>query len=305
MRVERDKMRYPFFAAAFFAVSASAFGQHLVVTAKGHDGTPPPEVMRDDISVEVNKRPARVQDWVPLRGDQANLDLYIVIDDGEDTDLALQYASLKEFINGQPPATRVGLAYLQNGSARIAAPLTADRPSLEKAFRLPLAMPGISASPYIGISDLIKKWPASTEPSAEARREVLLISSGIDPLVPADPENLYLQNAIQDAQRAGILVHSIYFAGAGGRNFRLANWGQNYLSELGEGTGGEAYWQGGAQPVSFDSYLKDLAVRLQNQYLITVAAEDARDRLESVHLSSIRPGISLVTASKIRIKTAD
>lgn len=300
--IERNKMRYPLMAAMLFALSASAFGQNLVVTAKGHAGTPPPEVMRDDVSVEVNKRPARVQNWVPLRGDRANLDLYIVIDDGEDTGLSLQYASLKEFINGQPPTTRVGLAYLQNGSARIAAPLTSDHDNVGKAFRIPLGQPGISASPYIGISDLIKKWPAT-----DSRREILLISSGIDPLEPADPENLYLQKSIEDAQRAGILVHSIYYAEAGrmGRVYWLANWGQNYLSELGEGTGGEAYWQGGAKPVSFDSYLKDLTARLQNQYLITVAADDVKDRLEPVHLSSIRPGISLVTASKIRLRAAD
>src|SRR6266567_8954954 len=163
-------MSYPMMAVVFFAVNASAFGQHLVVTAEGRHGAAPPEVMKDDVSVEVNKRPARVEEWVSLRGDQANLELFIVIDDGEDSDLGIQFDSLKGFINGQPGTTRIGLAYLRNGSANIVAPLTNDHSQIAKALRLPLGQPGISASPYMGISDLVKKWPA-----AEARREVLVI----------------------------------------------------------------------------------------------------------------------------------
>ena len=84
----------------------------------------------------------------------------------------------------------------------------------------------------MGISDLLKKWPA-----AGARREVLLITSGIDPWSPPDPQNPYLQKAIADAQRGGVLVHSIYYAEGGhfGHSYSRVNWGQNYLSELGDG----------------------------------------------------------------------
>ena len=242
---------------ARLAVSACAFGQQLVVTAEGHRGTAPVEVMKDNISVAVNRRPAQVEKWIPLRGDQARLDLYIVIDDGEDSDLGSQFSSLKAFMHGQPGTARIGLAYLRNGAANIVAPLTTDHDKTARALRLPLAQPGISASPYMGISDLVKKWPTSG-----TRREVLLISSGIDPYYsPPDQLNPYLLKAIEDAQRAGILIHSIYFAEAGhlGHSYWQINWGQNYLSELGDETGGEAYWQGLRSPVSFDPYLKDLA----------------------------------------------
>jgi hypothetical protein len=293
-------MDYPVIAAAFFAVSAGAFGQHLVVTAEGHHGLTPPELMKDDVSVEVNKRPARLEEWIPLHGDQASLELYIAIDDGEDTDLGTQFNSLKVFINGQPATTRIGLAYLRNGAANIVAPLTTDREKIARALRLPLGEPGIAASPYMGISDLLKKWPA-----ADARREVLLISSGIDPWSPPDPQNPYLQKAIADAQRGGVLVHSIYYAGAGhsGHSYWRVNWGQNYLSELGDETGGEAYWQGPISPVSFDPFLKDLTQRLRNQYLLTLAPEDTKGGLEPVRVVASKPGISLVAASKINIQS--
>ncbi len=290
-------------AFALFAVSTAAFGQNLIVTAEGRHGMPAPAMTKDQISAALDKRPARVEDWVPLRGDQAGLELYIVIDDGEDSDVGSQFGSLRAFIEGQPATTRIGLAYLRYGSAEIVSPLTADRAQTVKALRLPIGQPGISASPYMGISDLVKKWPA-----ADARREVLLIASGIDPWSPPDPRNPYLLNAIQDAQRAGILVHSIYYSEAGhlGHSYWRVNWGQNYLSELGDETGGEAYWEGFGNPVSFDPFLKDLAARLQNQYLITVAPENAgkpaKGDLEPVRIWTAEPGVSLMTASKIHIR---
>lgn len=295
-------MNCPVRAVVFLAVSAGAFGQHLVVTAEGRRGAVPPEVVKDDVSVEVNKRPVRVEKWIPLRGDHANLELYIVIDDGEDSDLGLQFGSLKAFVNGQPGTTRIGLAYLRNGAANIAAPLTTDRVALVKALRLPLGEPGIAASPYMGISDLVKKWSA-----AGARREVLLISSGIDDWSPPDPQNPYLLKAISDAQRAEILVHSIYYAGAGhmGHSPWRVNWGQNYLAELGDETGGEAYWQGSISPVSFDPYLQDLTERLQNQYLMTLGSDNTKGGLEPVRVTTSVSGVSLVAASKIDIQTGD
>ena len=154
----------------------------------------------------------------------------------------------------------------------------------------------------MGISDLVKKWSA-----ADARREVLLISSGIDDWSPPDPQNPYLLKAIADAQRAGILVHSIYYAGAGhiGHSYWRVNWGQNYLAELGDETGGEAYWQGSISPVSFDPYLKDLTERLQNQYLMTLVSDDAKGGLEPVRVTTSVSGVSLVAASKIDIQTGD
>jgi hypothetical protein len=283
-------MRYSIGACAFFAVCAAAFGQSLIVTAEGRHGQPPPDVTRDDVTAEVNKHPAPIGAWVPLRGDQAALELYIAIDDGSNTDLGIQFGSLKTFINGQPAATRVGLVYLRYGSASIVAPLSADHAQVAKALRLPLGEPGIAASPYMGISDLVKKWPADG-----ARHEVLLISSGVDPYSPHDPENPYLLTAIADAQRGRVVVHSIYY----GRGRARLNWGQNYLAELGEETGGEAYWQ--STQVSFDSYLDDLNQRLQNQYLLTLVPEGTKSGLEPVRVTG-GSHASLKSASKVNLQ---
>lgn len=292
-------MRFRFGIPFYFLLPLAVFGQaHLVVTAEGHHGAPPAVIAKDDVQVQVDKHPAPVADWVALRGDQANLELFIVIDDGSDSELGLQFGDLRTFMEAQPATTKIGLAYLQNGAARIVAPLTADRAQVSRALRSPLARPGISSSPYMGVSDLIKKWPA-----ANARREVLLISSGIDPWYsPPDPQDPYLETAITEAQRGGIIVHSIYFPEAGhlGHSYWRANWGQNYLSELGDETGGESYWsQGLANPVSIAPYLKDFALRLDNQYLLTLDISSAKKELQPVRVQSTRSGVSLMSASKI------
>jgi len=103
----------------YFALSAAAFGQaHLVITAEGHHGATPPAVQKDDVQAQVDKHPAAVRDWIPLRGDQANLELFVVIDDGEDSDLGLQFGDLRNFMREQPATTKIGPAYLQNSAAR-------------------------------------------------------------------------------------------------------------------------------------------------------------------------------------------
>jgi len=154
-------MNWRFVLPLYFALAAVAFGQsRTVVTAEGRHGAAPGAVAKDDVEVRVDRKPVAVNDWVPLRGAEGALQLYIVIDDGEDSDLANQYSVLRDFMNQQPSDAHIGLAYLQNGAARIAVPVTADRDHLSKALRTPLAEPGISASPYMGVSDLIKKWPA-------------------------------------------------------------------------------------------------------------------------------------------------
>jgi hypothetical protein len=80
------------------------------------------------------------------------------------------------------------------------------------------------ASPYLSLSDLIKRWPGKS-----ARREVVMVTSGVDPLGGFGPMNPYLDAAIEDAQRNEIVVYAIYMPAAGhaGHSFFRMNWAQN------------------------------------------------------------------------------
>ena len=285
-----------------FLVSLSlAFAQQApraIVTAEQKDGGGSVEITRDQVTVSVSGKQAVVREWTHLKGENAALQIYVVIDDGTRSDASNQYGDLRNFMQSQPASTQIGVAYLQNGMARIAQAVTSDHAAAAKALRVPIGEPGIAASPYMGISDLIKKWPA-----AEARREVLLITSGADPYYHSfDLQNPYLISAMDAAVRGAIVVNPIYYAATGhyGHSFMGVNMGQNYLSELAEGTGGEFYWQGLQSPVSIAPFLTDFSRRLNNQYLLTLDASGLRPGLEPLRVNSAAH-ISLVAPSRIYV----
>lgn len=285
-------------------VASSGLAQQsgrLVVTAEPKDNHPIPVLQRDDIAVEVDRQPARVQSWTPLTGNAAALQLFLVIDDADSTGIGIQFGDLKNFINAQPPSTQIGIAYLRYGSALIASPPTADHAAAAKALRLPFGEPGIEGSPYVAVQDLIKKWP-----STSARREMLVIMSGIDPYyMSPDMFDPYLQDAVSAAQKANVVISSIYYSGAGhfGHSFYRTTWGQNYLSMLDEDTGGEYYWQGLTNPVSFQPFLKEYADWLGHQYLLVIDADySGKPQLKPVRVTTQKPGVSLFTASKVYLE---
>ncbi|HXB72375.1 MAG TPA: hypothetical protein VNY05_29325, partial [Candidatus Acidoferrales bacterium] len=47
------------------------------------------------------------------------------------------------------------------------------------------------------------------------RREILMLSDGIDRFGDSGPSNPYVDSAIEEAQRAGIIIYSIYTPGVG------------------------------------------------------------------------------------------
>jgi hypothetical protein len=120
------------------------------------------------------------------------------------------------------------------------------------------------------VVDLIKRWP-----EGPVRREILMVSDGIDRFGDGGPSNPYVDSAIEEAQRAGVIIYSIYAPGVGhyGHSFWRMNWGQNYLSQISDETGGESYYLGFGAPVSFAPYLDDLNHRLTRQYLLNVSRQ--------------------------------
>ena len=203
---------------------------HMLVTVEARHGSDVPEISRDDVMVYEGKDRDQVVDWVPARGDHAGLELFILLDDGSNLSLGRQLEELRQFITAQPASAKIGLAYMQIGIARVEQNPTSDHALTAKALRLPMGMAGINASPYFSLSDLIKRWPASSD-----RREVLMVSDGVDRYYGVgDLQDPYLDAAIDDAQRADIFVFAIYNPGAGhfGHSYWQNYWGQIYLSRV-------------------------------------------------------------------------
>ncbi|HET9409965.1 MAG TPA: hypothetical protein VFO39_22200 [Candidatus Sulfotelmatobacter sp.] len=272
-----------------------------IVTVEPRHGSNVPEIKREDVLVFEGKDRDPVTDWVPLQGDRADLEFFVLLDDSSSVSLGSQLDDIRGFINSQPSTTKVGVAYMQNGIARIAQNLTSDHAQAAKALRLPLGEAGANASPYFSLSDLVKKWPES-----KARREVLMVTDGIDRYYgEPDYNDPYLQAAIDDTQRAGILVYAIYNPGVGhfGHSYWQNYWGQLYLSRLSDETGAEAYYIGftGA-PVSFSPYLDEINHRLGHQYLLGFQAKpQKKSGLQQVKIRTEIQQVDLVAPRRIYV----
>jgi len=119
----------------------------IVVTVEGQKDAAPPSLTRNDVLVYLDNQRMRVTDWTPVQNDRIGLQLWLLIDDGTDTALGTQFADLRRFVLEQPSSTQVGIGYLRNGTVQVEQKPTADHALAAKAIRLPLGLPGISASP--------------------------------------------------------------------------------------------------------------------------------------------------------------
>jgi hypothetical protein len=257
-----------FAAPAVFAAdnnSTTGQGSAIVTVLQGQEM--PGGIPQQALQLKVNGKESTITGWTPLRGPQAKVELVVLIDDGARTSLGTQLSEIAKFIDGLQPNAKVAVAYMMNGRAAFSGPLTTDRAVVVKQLHLPMAgMPGIDASPYFCLSDLAKSWP-SRDPGA--RREVVMVTDGVDNYDRRfDPEDPYVQAAIDDAVRARLIVYSIYWTSSGRFDRRMygADTGQNLLAEVTDATGGNSYWMGLGNPVSFEPYFADIDRRLDNQY---------------------------------------
>ena len=127
------------FSGLFLVSLSLALAQRsprAIVTAEQKDGGGSVEITRDEVTVNVSGKQAAVREWTHLRGENAAVQIYVVIDDGTRSDVANQYGDLRKFMQSQPASTQIGVAYLQNGTARIAQTVTADHAAAGKALRV-------------------------------------------------------------------------------------------------------------------------------------------------------------------------
>jgi hypothetical protein len=271
----------------------------MVVTVEAHKGSEVPAISANDVMVQEGKERDAVVDWVPAQGEHAGLEFFILIDDSSAHSVDSQLNDIRKFIDAQPASARIGVAYMQNGTARIVQDLTSDHAAASKSLRLPLGTAGANASPYFAFSDLMKRWPKS-----DNRREVLMVTNGVDLYYGSgDLQDPYLSAAIDEAQKGGVVVSAIYSPGVGhsGHSYWLTYWGQMYLAELAERTGGEAYYIGmNGPPVAFAPYLSDLADRLNHQYILTfIAKPEKKAGLRRVKVRTEVPNAQLVSADQV------
>ncbi len=298
----------PFLALSFLLCSSPHAAQQvpsdtipvsLVVSVKAKHGKEIPEMShKEDIRVLEGQQRLTVTDWIPLQGSQANLELIILIDEATGRSVANKLDDIRRFISAQPSTTTIAVGYIENGIVRIAQNFTTDHDAAGKALHVPRGEGAAGSSPYLAITNVIKRWRGSN-----SRHAILLIFDGIDPLQRGVLDS-YLDEAIELAEQTGTQISGIYAARASlvSRNLWMVNQGQNNISELAEASGGEAYFQGHTTPVSFAPSLDEFSELLAHQYLLTFLIQpQKKPSSRHVKVETEVPNADLVMADRVSV----
>jgi hypothetical protein len=296
---------------------------HMVITDQAFsDNSEVPVLRPDAVQVKQGKNLLKVDQLIPAQGGNAALQLFILIDDTCDPGIGNNLNDLRDFINAQPASTAVGVAYMSNATIQITQNFTADHALAAKAVRLPRGNLSAMDSPYLSLMSLVKAWP-----QAKVRREVLMVSDGIDRLRndrssfsqtpsrgPAGTANAArsfdtmptispdADSASRNSQRYGVIVHSIYAVGAGrlGRNAWEAQLGQSGVAKIADETGGEYFALGTQNAVSFKPYLDRLQKIFSNQYyLVFQAVPKKKEGLQRVNITTEVANADIAAADNV------
>ena len=303
---------------------------HMVITDQAvNDDSEVPVLTAENVQVKQGKDVLKVDQVIPARDDNGALQLFVLIDDTCDTGIGNNLNDLREFINAQPPTAMVGIAYMSNATVQVAQNLTVDHAAASKAVRLPRGNLSSMDSPYLSLISLVKSWPQS-----KVRREVLVVTDGIDRLrgastasgfaspggmgmgrmpgpaatmpttMPTTMPSISMDadTASTASQRYGVIVHSVYSPGVGrlGRNAWEAQLGQSGIAKIADETGGEYFALGTQNPVSFKPYLDRLQKMFNNQYfLVFQAVPKKKDGLQRVKLSTTAANVDIAAADNV------
>lgn len=306
---------------------------HLVITdQKLNDQAEEPVIRADNVQVRQGKNQLKVEQLIPARDSNAALQLFVLIDDTCDSSIGNNLNDLKDFINAQPDATVVGVAYMSNATIQITQNFTADHALAAKAIRLPRGSTSAMDSPYLSLISLVKGWPR-----ANVRRQVIMISDGIDRLrgeegsfstspgnyprasqrFPAPVQSTMTgtmpsisvdaDTASTASQQYGVVVHGIYSPGVGrlSRNAWEAQLGQGGVGKIADETGGEYFALGTQNPVSFKPYLDRLQRIFDNQYyLVFRSVPKKKEGLQRVKVSTTAANADLASADNVWVPAA-
>jgi len=267
--------------------------QMVVTVLPAKDGAQPASLDAKDLMVQQGKKHVPVIGVQRLTGDQADMQLFVLLDDSTRSfSLSNHLAELKTFLKSLPASTQVAVGYMRNGTFGLVQAFTGDHEIAAGALRLPEASPGENGSPYFALSDLAKHWPSK---ESTDRRAVLMLTDGVDRYdATGTIEDPYVDAAVHDVLKDGMLVYSIYLRGTGnlGGSGEVTNFAQSRLMEVSQKTGGHAYFEAFSDPVTIAPFLSDFQNRLQNQYQVTLDLSNEKGE-KQVKVRTEVPGLKI------------
>jgi hypothetical protein len=263
--------------------------------------TPPGDASALTVQVDDHKEP--LSSWTPVL--PGNAQVALLIDDGLRESVGREIDNLRTFVRSLAPGVEVMVGFMQYGHVVAEQPFTADHTAVASTLHLPEGLPGMSASPYICLSDFVKNWPNGAAGSPHKARFVIVITNGVDPYNGStsvmNQGSPYVDTAISDAQRAGVAVYAIYFGDAGIDGPMADNSGQDYLQQLTQGTGGVNFWEGVGNPQSTAPFLKMFQGAIAETYVATFNAPAGKDpQRDMVRVKFTAAKIKLHAPEKVR-----
>jgi len=198
------------------------------------------------------------------------LTLAVLIQDDLVSSVSNEIRDFAAFIRRLPPGSRVMVGYLRGGSLQVRQKFTTDLERAAKALRIPASSTAVAPyNPFALTRDAVKRF----ESQPVGRRAVLLVSDGVDisrGVESSSPgQSVDLQRAINEAQRRGVAVYSIFAPTVWGGASSLVGNGQGSLNRLSNETGGRAFFQGSGAPVSVRPFLGEIDTLLSRLFALT------------------------------------
>ncbi len=299
---------------------------HLVVTNEATRGDEVPTLQQGDVKVKQGKNFLKVTQLIPAKGDNAALQLFVLIDDTLDSGVGSNLNDIRDFIKAQPASTLIAVGYMSNATVNIVQNFTTDHDLAVKALRLPRGSFSTMDSPYLSLISLVKGWQQQ-----KVRREVLMVTDGIDRLRGEQPaasrsgSNAGTRNsrmgpdfgpvyhsmptmspdvnsASEISQRYNVLVYSLYAVGVG--RAARSSWdlqiGLSGLTKIADETGGDCFSLGTSSLVSFKPYLERLQKSFDNQYYVVFqATPKGKGGLQRVNVTTEVPNSEIAAPDNV------
>jgi hypothetical protein len=302
---------------------------HVVVTDSAFrlDQELPPLTAKD-VKLKLSKNPVEVSQLVPAQGQNATMQLLILLDEVTNTSIGNDLNDLKDFIKSEPPTTLIAIGYMSNANVNIVQNFTQDHELAANAVRLPRGSMSTMDSPYLSLMSVIKGWPQHA-----VRREVLMITDGIDRARGERPQmqmetmgmgprgrrgNVYAspnlgyqslptisqdaQQASRTSQRYNVIVFTLFAPGVGraGRSQWDLEIGLSNMTMLSEESGGECFALSTTALVSFKPYLDRLDKELGNQYYMVFPGTQGKNPgLQGIDVKTLIPNSELLAPDNV------
>ncbi|MCA1577680.1 MAG: hypothetical protein LC794_10010 [Acidobacteria bacterium] len=250
------------------------------------------ELQNIDLTVSEDGEPQTI---LSLRGVGTNspITLAVLIQEDLVPSVGNEIKALAEFIRSLPKGSRVMIGYLRTGSLQTKQKFTTDLEKAAKALRPPSGFANSGPyNPYVEVIEALRKF----ESQPLGRRAILLVSDGLDISRGVDSsaptQSIDLQRAVNEAQRRSVAIYGFYAPTlAASTSPLLAANAQSSLLRLSNETGGHAFFQGTGVPVSFDPFLRELAVSLDKQIALTFLSTHLNKGFHRIEVRSVTPGV--------------